>query len=264
MTVLAVQSPEIDRQYFRQGFISALIGHVVLFILVLLGSAPYFSEIGKPIIYSVSIEGGKSLGGISQVPKDEKKVAVAPPKKVAGDVQQKVPEVKPEKADVSLADKKKKEEIKKATPKPTVKPTPKKASSADINKQLSAAVQRYLGESSDAGGKGFGAGSLGGNKMGGGLVRPPAFFIYRDLLKNHIKSGWRWYDTSAALQAEIIFEIQPDGSLINVRIGKGSGNAEFDNSVLRAVLRASPVPPPPQEVYEPFFKYVTMTFDPRE
>ena len=135
----------------------------------------------------------------------------------------------------------------------------------DIDKRLNAAVQRYTGESTDAGGeKRFGAGKLGGNKMGGGEVRPAAFFIYRDLLKNHIKSGWRWYDTSAALLAVVQFDLAPSGAIDNIRLLESSGNALFDESVIRAVAKANPAPQPPPEVYEAFFKSVTMRFDPRE
>jgi len=262
------------------GFVFSLVGHSLLLVLLLGAVGPRLKDLGKPIVYSVSIEGGSKLGGISQLPKTDKAQPVAPPKNIAEAEKQAEKAAQPEKAEVSLAEertkaeeeKKRKEEeerkkreaaLKEAQAKATPKATPK-PSLADINKRLEAAVQRYTGESTDAGGEGFGAGALGGKGMGGGLLRPPAFFVYRDTLKNHIKSGWRWYDTSAALITVVEFEILPDGNLDNIRILERSGNLEYDDSVYRAVLKSSPVPVPPAEIYEAFFRKVTMRFDPRE
>ena len=100
--------------------------------------------------------------------------------------------------------------------------------------------------------------------MGGGLVRPPEFFAYLRILERHIKDGWRWYDDTTPLRVQIEFEIAPDGIVSGIRIAASSGSAKFDDSVLRAIKKASPVPPPPPSVYEQYFKSVRMTFDPQE
>ena len=263
-----------ERNELYLGLVFSVLGHAVLLLLFLGGIGSGIGDIGKPIVYSVSIEGGKSLGGISQLAKDNKPTQMAPPKAAAQPEKKEEASKADEKAEISLAEEKVKkaaeekrkreeEEKKKKAASAQVKPT-RTPSSAEINKRLAAAMQRYTGESSDAGGSGFGAGTLGGSGMGGGLLRPPAFFAYRDALKDHIKSGWRWYDNSAALIAVVEFSILPDGRLQDVRVIQGSGNLEYDDSVYRAVLKASPVPPPPPEVYEEFFRIVTMRFDPRE
>ena len=129
----------------------------------------------------------------------------------------------------------------KATPKPSAKPTAapskktdtksdpkqtKKSDGEDVDKRLQAALQRYLGESSEGGGKGFGAARVGGQGMGGGVVRPPEFFVYEKLLRSRIKDAWRWYDTNASLITQVSFEIEPDGMVKNVRLVKGSEGAQ--------------------------------------
>ncbi|MBX7144763.1 MAG: cell envelope integrity protein TolA [Oligoflexia bacterium] len=253
----------IDRDY-RTALAISLVGHVALALIFFLNLAGSGAELARGIVYSVSIEGGKSLGGISQVAKDNKPSQVAPPKKAAkvekGEQVKEKP--KAEKAEVNLQpkkeQKKEKAEVKKGSSK-----TRDVDTAAEVNKQLEAAMQRYRGESSDAGGKGFGAGALGGKAMGGGVVLPPEAMIYRDALKNAIKEGWRWYDTSAALTTTVMFDIAPDGVVSNITMVTSSGNREYDDSVLRAIYKASPVPAPPEKVYE-YFKKVRMLFDPRE
>lgn len=255
------------------GLIGSVSLHLVAVIIALLGARSNAGKFVQPMVYSVTIEAGKKLGGISQVPKDKKSI-IAPPKNVSKPLPKKVetskaPESatpkKVEKPEVSIP----KKVEKKPTPKPTAAPKPKATpkskapTAADLNKQLEAAVQRYTGESSAAGGSGFGSGRVGGNSMGGGVVRPPEFFTYKDALEAHIKSEWRWYDKQASLQAQVGFNMDENGEIYNVKILTNSGVREFDDSVFRAVVKANPAPAPPRSVYE-FFREVRITFDPRD
>ena len=163
-----------------------------------------------------------------------------------------------------VEDNKKKEAEKKKLEEQKKKDAEEKKKQAEVvDKNYQQALQRYLGESGNAGGKGFGAAKLGGNGMGGGQVRPPEFFTYMKILEQHIKSGWRWNDTSAALVAQVQIEIEPDGKVRDVFLRKGSGNSLYDDSIIRAVRKASPVPVPPDTVYQ-YFKSVLLTFDPRQ
>lgn len=270
--------------YWRIGLSASMIGHIVLALVVFVGIFPNFGEVPEPVVYSISIEGGKSIGGTSQVPKDDKPQQLAPLKKIssAQDAEVKTEEktnpskVEPvDDAEVSVEDKK-------PTPKPTARPTPqatakpsptpkkgdakttKKSEGDEVDKRLQAALQRYLGESSDAGGKGFGAARVGGTGMGGGVVRPPEFFVYEKIVRSKIKEAWRWYDVNSTLITVISFDIEPDGVIKNIRLVKSSGESSYDESVLRAAAKASPLPPPPRSVYEQYFKSVRITFDPRE
>lgn len=268
-----------DDSKFKFGVSVSLSAHVLVGILIFFDLINFGGFPEEEVIYSVTIEGGKRIGGISQVSTDDKS-QMAPPK-VAQEAPKEEEKVKPEDAEVSIPEKKKEEPKptpaptappKKATPKPaaTAKPTPKKdtkpqkkESIEDINKQLQSAMQRYLGESTEAGGQGFGAAKLGGSGMGGGVVRPPEFFRYRDLLKQHVTSGWRWFDPNSRLKAMVVFDLSERGEISNISLYQSSGNPEFDNSALRAVAHANPAPPPPANVYE-FFKKTRVTFDPQD
>jgi TonB family protein len=276
-------------------FIASLIGHLVIAILCftnLLGGADDFVQ-GE--IYSVTLEESQFLGGISQVPKDPKKTEMAPMKKVAAQTQpeqeKKVeekpvkpePPAEPEDAEVSLSEVKATSvppkptpEVKKATPvpaKPTAKPTAaptkspnkQKSDGEVIDKRYQAALQRYLGESTDAGGQNFGGARPGvGKGGGGGKIAPPEVLRYQNLIKARSKEAWRWYDTNAQLLTQVVFELEPSGKIKNVSVSKSSGNNSFDESVVRALLKASPLPPPPAEYYNEWFRSVRIAFDPNE
>lgn len=287
MTVSALRYKP-DRE-FRVGLSVSVTAHVALAFIIFFKVFPDFGDMPEPVVYSISIEGGKNIGGTSQVPKDDKPSPIAPVKNVAAETKQ---ENRPEKEEQKVAPKKEPvddAEVSVADSKPTPKPTPpkvttpkatpapdkkndkatpskttKKSDGDELDKNYQAAMQRYLGESSDAGGKGFGAARLGGSGMGGGVVRPPEFFVYEKIVRSRIKEAWRWYDTNSSLITVIAFEIEPDGVIKNVRLVKSSGDSSYDESVMRAAMKASPLPPPPQSVYEQYFKSVRITFDPRE
>lgn len=284
----------VERSQYSFALALSFAGHTIMAVLMLVsfGSSTTFKS---GIVYSVTIEGGKQLGGISQVASSDKATPIAPPKNTSNDsevekkdkaVETRPPEQKAEDAEVSLADKrkdeekkreqkrlaeeqqkKKAEELKKkqADEKRKKEEAKKKAAAqpADISKDYQKALQRYLGESSEAGGKGFGAARVGGSGMGGGVVMPPEFFTYRQTLRNKVKSGWNWFNTSAALTTWVTFEISQDGVISNVEVSESSGNREYDESVLRALYKASPLPPPPASVYQ-HFRAVKMSFDPRD
>lgn len=279
-----------DKQNTVKGFLCSLAMHGLVLYLVVFKMAGLGHGFVEPEIYSVTFEGGKKIGGISQNPDKKADSQIAPPKQVSQPEEEKSPKSEPEKdaktqplpkdqskdAEISLAKPTPKPTPKPQPTKPPAKPTPaptkkgdtkqavkKEPTLAEINKQLEQAMQRYKGESSKAGGKGFGAAKLGGSGMGGGIVRPPEFFTYLRLLESHIKEGWRWYDNTTPLIAQVVFKISEEGEVSDIRIVSPSGMAGFDESVIRAVKKSSPVPPPPSIVYE-YFKEVRMTFDPRE
>lgn len=289
-----------DGRDLKRGFLFSLSAHVALLYIALFHLTPDNTAFIQPEIYSVTFEGGKKLGGIAQVPAKNADKQLAPPKLVKEQEPQppKVEVKEPAKkepaveqppevpdAEVSLSEstpvptatpKPKATQkpkppaatptpkiVKKQPAKPTAAPKPKEPSLSDINKQLEQAMQRYRGESSRAGGTGFGAARIGGSGMGGGVVRPPEFFAYLRVLEGQIKQGWKWYDNTTPLIAQVVFRISENGDISDIRISSSSGISGFDDSVLRAVKKASPVPPPPPIVYE-YFREVRMTFDPRE
>ncbi|MGI6680798.1 MAG: cell envelope integrity protein TolA [Bdellovibrionota bacterium] len=349
----------IKKEFFVAGLILSVCAHLSLFLLAALriSNVKLEHKINEPmVVYSVSIEGGKRLGGIAQVSKTGKKEPLVPYKNVEStnapapkleasgkaevsikdtakeEAEKKAKALKEqaekEKAEISLREEKAKEEKrlqeekakkakaeaerqakekaakeeaakqeaakkeaakkeaerqareqaskatkgasnkntsnKNARPDGVVGGTGTGSGTANLDTKLQKALQRYLGESSDAGGVGFGAAKVtGGDGMGGGVVRPPEFFEYKDVLVKHIKANWNWFDTSKPYKAQVQMSIDPKGNITKHSITTSSGNGRFDQSLLRAIEKSSPVPAPPSNVYE-FFKDVRVIFDPRD
>ena len=329
------QQPKLP---FFVGIFSSLVMHLlfaVLTIIILENSAARASK--APEIFSVTLEGGDRLGGISQAPKpgakkiltpapdqeapkekapdaaenatpkeaspkDEPKVQVPEKpeekkltepavvddpqkilamKKAAEEKERKLQEVEEQKKKVENEKKQREkdqndkeakqreeaEKAKRAVEDKLADEKRKEKERADRDKKLSDTLKRlrnqYEGESADAGGKGFGAAKLGGKGMGGGTLTSLEKLAYNNALKSHVKAGWRWMGGTEELKAQVRVKILPTGQIEDVRIEQSSGNGTFDDSVVRAVYKASPVPPPPADLYEEF-KDVRFTFDSSE
>ena len=86
-------------------------------------------------------------------------------------------------------------------------------------------------------------------KSGGGQSQSSLFDSYYTKITGQIWQEWVYPDTGDKnLEAIIAVKIAKDGSVTVQRIEKGSGNALFDRSALRAISKASPVSPPPYEM----------------
>jgi len=302
-------------QSFRGGYIVSLGAHALIGLWLLFGPGSSASSTLAPtVVYTVTIEGGDRIGGISQVPIKEPTKKVLPNIQEPLPVQEKPINEKPIKEKTApleqpsvieeqkLAEEKKNKEIKEQEKKLTEaklaekkleekkleekklkeelaqadkekadqekkndkekKDKEKKERDARLEKAIKNATN-YTGESANAGGQGLGAARAGGKGMGGGTPASMEFILYRNALEQHIKSGWRWPPTAERYQAQVDFTILQDGTVQNVRVSATSGNASFDDSALRAVYKASPVPVPPADLYEQFQK-ARMTFDSAE
>lgn len=285
-------------QSFRGGYIVSLGAHALIGLWLLIGPGNFAATTLAPtVVYTVSIEGGDRIGGISQVPIKEPAKKVLPNIQEAMPVQdktiidktkpleqpsvieeqklaeeKKVKEVKEQEKKLAedklalkkLEEKKLKEELaksqkEKAEEEKKKKEKEKKERDAKLERAIKNATN-YTGESANAGGQGLGAARNGGKSMGGGTAASMEFILYRNALEQHIKSGWSWPPSSNRYQAQIDFTILQDGMVQNVRVSATSGNASFDESALRAVYKASPVPVPPADLYEQFQR-ARMTFD---
>ena len=275
--------------------------HLILLALLLAGIGLGGGPLEDPKIYSVTVEGGKQLGGIQQVPKDDKKEPVAPAKNVSAVEPEKVkqekqpetskvsePEKPVEDAEVSLAEKekikqeelkrkeeekkkleqqkadKKKADEEKAAKEKAEKEKRQKIEAAEVNKRLEAALQRYKGESANAGGQNFGAAARGGNGMGGGVVLPAEVLAYIERVKAAVKNKWLWSDSQSPLRAAVLFKLDLDGRVSDLSISSSSGNSQYDESLRRAIMNASPLPPPPPAYYEQYLRNPRMFFDSSE
>jgi TolA protein len=198
---------------------------------------------------------------------DEKK---AEPQKT--EVKPQKPEGKPEK----LESKPEKAEVRPETEKPPVKATEKKpeetpaktetASPEERDRQISAALDRIKSQVQPKEGagatnsppgngpKGTGPITRGGEvgEGGGGAVRGIEFILYTQRLQRRVQESWIVAEKRPGLVASVSFKIQADGEVQDVELMKSSGDVTFDQSVLRAVRKATPFPPPPQSYADEF------------
>ncbi|HXN84454.1 MAG TPA: cell envelope integrity protein TolA, partial [Candidatus Binataceae bacterium] len=114
-----------------------------------------------------------------------------------------------------------------------------------------------VASNSNSAGKGYGVGAGTGSM---GNLEDPAYVLYFRIVQQRVKDAWTFPGGSNDLKAELEFSIGADGALNSVKITKGSGDSAFDDSVLRAIKRAAPFPPPPDK-YRAQFSDIDTTFN---
>lgn len=122
------------------------------------------------------------------------------------------------------------------------------------------------GESFSAGsGEGDGAAALGAGGRGGlGIVKGIDFVIYQNRMLATIKENWAWVGQQRSnLRVVVQFGIKENGDIVGLKISQPSGDPSYDESVVRAVKKSSPLPAPP-ESYRKDFAEVELTFRPRD
>jgi TolA protein len=125
-------------------------------------------------------------------------------------------------------------------------------------------MERYLGKEAGTSDQDAGAQRLGGTGTGGDQERPAEYFTYVERMKAEIDRRWIWHLRHEGLRAQIRMRIAEDGVIEFAEIVKGSGNLEFDRSVMRAIQAADPLPAPPPSVYRYFKDDIIVIFDPNE
>lgn len=100
-----------------------------------------------------------------------------------------------------------------------------------------------------------GGGGIEGPGSGGGGGQPAniRFRAYFDLIWSRIKDSWLLPEgvaTSDRLLTVVGIRIAPDGRILDYRVEKGSGNAYYDQSAIRAIRKSDPLPPLPGELGE--------------
>jgi colicin import membrane protein len=111
---------------------------------------------------------------------------------------------------------------------------------------------------------GKGAGGFGGGSQGTVRVSPELLEYFRRL-EERVRESWVLPEAlvrdAGNLMVEMRIVIEKDGRVSDTRIEKGSGNVYFDESVRRAIRKASPLPVPPErlrggeEYYEVGFRF---------
>ena len=243
--------------------------------------------------------GGANLGTeLSAPPKQPAKTREEPPAPaIKKEVKKEEPPVKEEKAKPKVAEKKPPPEEKvpikeKAKPEPAKneptkeirKEAPKDdsktetASADSVRERLlqgaieraktrsETAAQKSAGEALSAGsGEGAGAAALGpGGRGGPGVVKGMDFIIYQNRMFATIKENWSWVGGQRSnLRVVVHFGVRENGEIAGLKIVQPSGDPSYDESVLRAVKKSSPLPVPP-EAYRKDFAEVQVTFRPQD
>jgi colicin import membrane protein len=254
-------------------------------------------------VYSVDLVGGEKLGGNSfgtelATPSTDKTsarkaapaepAAPAPPKQAERvDKGKKAIASKPEKPKrveaeppakeaVALKLAGKKEPAKKESSAPAKAESSSDSASLDSVREriMQSAVERARsrnetaqksskGEVASSGaGENEGAAALGKGGRGGGEVRGIDFLIYRNRMLETIKTNWSWAGRGN-LKVVVHFSVKENGEILGLKVVQPSGDPSYDESVLRAVKKSSPLSAPP-ESYRKDFADVELLFRPQD
>jgi colicin import membrane protein len=284
-------------------FVVSLFLHLMLIAAMFLAPMLPSRSRPAPAVTVVDLVGGERIGGanfgteLSAPPKQPAKTREEPPAPaIQKEVKKEEPPVKEEKTKTKVAEKKPPAEeklaIKEKAKAEPAKTEPSKevrkeatkddsktetASADSVRERLlqgaleraktrSEAPQKSAGEALSAGsGEGPGAAALGpGGRGGPGVVRGMDFVIYQNRMFATIKENWSWVGGQRNnLRVVVHFGVRENGEIIGLKIVQPSGDPSYDESVLRAVKKSSPLPVPP-EAYRKDFADVQVTFRPQD
>jgi len=88
---------------------------------------------------------------------------------------------------------------------------------------------------------------------------------YIEIIKQKVTRNWlRPAASKKGLACKVLVRLIPGGEVVEVRIISSSGDASFDRSVETAVLKASPLPLPPDPLLFERFRELKFLFSPEE
>jgi len=245
---------------------------LLLFVVAPFSSTPRLST--NPV-YTVDLVGGERIGRASfgtQLASPANKtlkpadapVRVDPPKKEVRQEKAEKPKLVGKKAveaeKVALREKPKIEPVKKepvrASKDDTKEAKAETASADSVRERLiktaaeraaagtGSAQKSTKGDAFSAGsGEGVGASALGAGGRGGpGIVKGMDYVIYQNRMMSTIKNNWVWVGPRSSLKVIVHFNIRDNGEIVGLKIVQSSGNSSYDDSVLRAVRKSSPLP----------------------
>jgi colicin import membrane protein len=267
-------------------FFSFLFHGALILALFVVPFLPSRSRPSYPV-YTVDLVGGEKIGrnnlGTELVPPSAPKAA---PKKTAEEVPpprvQETKKEKPKPAEkegppeekVALKEATKKEPKKEPT-KDTKSESKTEESALDRVRErlIQSAVDRAKSRTEGtqkpskgdviSSGEGEGAAALGPGGRGGGVVKGMEFVIYQNQMLSSIKDNWAWVGQKSNLKVVVHFSIKDNGEITGLKIVQPSGDPSYDESVLRAVKKSSPLPPPPESSRKDFAD-VELTFRPKD
>ncbi len=271
-------------------FFSFLFHGVLILALFVVPFLPDSSRSSYPI-YTVDLVGGEKIGGnnlgTELVPPAASKAAPKKAEEVlpAQEAKQETKKEKPKPIEkdarleekVALKEAAKKEPPKKDPTKDTKSEAKTDESALDRVRErlIQSAVDRARsrtegaqnpskGDAISSGpGEGEGAAALGPGGRGGGVVKGMEFIIYQNRMLSSIKDNWAWVGQKSNLKVVVHFSIKDNGEITGLKIVQPSGDSSYDESVVRAVKKSSPLPPPPESSRKDFAD-VELTFRPKD
>lgn len=190
-----------------------------------------------------------AVSPVHSIPIPQRKAPLNP---VANDTQSPVPSLPlkqevqvrlPDKLAFEIPEKKKKREAERPHPKQQY--TPPAPQNQVYSSTRQAVSNPMYNVQSGAGQVGIGPNSPLGNRLG----------WYAELVRQRIAEKWQTNGLDARSQsspAVISFYIMRDGSVRTPKVIQSSGNPSIDNTALRAVYDASPLPPLPPQIAESY------------
>jgi colicin import membrane protein len=280
---------EPDRSLWHWVIFSGFLHVALVGVLFFFLSMPVFRTVNYPV-YTVDLVGGEKVGrfaaGVTHAPAPQPK-ETKPIKSVP------LQTARPEKETKAILKKKEAEK----PPKPEAaaqKPASNELPDALREKLIQAALERVKQRATDsrppspagaetAGekhkvdapakaaealgggvGEGVGAAARGeGGRGGGGIEKGIEFVAYYDRMLRSIKENWTWIGRKSNLEIIVRFGVRENGEIFGLRVAQPSGDASFDDSVIRAVRKVNPLAPPP-EAYRSDFRDVELIFRPKD
>ena len=93
------------------------------------------------------------------------------------------------------------------------------------------------------------------------IVKDATFTEYQRKIVNAIRGNWVWSGENRNQRALVQFGITANGEVTGSRIVESSGDALYDESVLLAISKSSPLPAPPA-ILRKEFSLVELSFEP--
>jgi colicin import membrane protein len=271
----------------------SLIVHCSLLLLFVLAPFSSSPRLATNPVYTVDLVGGErigrtsfgtDLGGPAQknLKPAEAPAPVDPPKKEVRQVKPEKPKFAEKKpvADekVTLREKGNKEPAKKEVTREVKDESRGETVSADSVRErlIKSAAERASagtgsaqkaskGEAFSTGtGEGVGGSALGAGGRGGpGIVKGMDYVIYQNRMLSTIKNNWVWVGPRGNIKVIVHFNIKDNGEIVGLKIVQSSGNSSYDESVLRAVRKSSPLPALTENIRSGFSE-VELAFRPED
>ncbi len=91
-----------------------------------------------------------------------------------------------------------------------------------------------------------------GTSVVGAGTRRAVIAGYVQQVKQHVMDSWIVAERKVGLIAIVSFGILATGDIFDLKIAQPSGSVIYDESAIRAVRKASPLPPPPSRYRRQF------------